>query len=347
MNSFFNRLFLSKYALHILFWLLQIFSDALGQITIYDNNKEIFFLNLFSLEGLQIFICCFNIFFLIPRLYQNNKKVWYWIIIVCLVVLYSYSITHIQHYFFSNYFSTSESLSKTIYHFTLNTCSIIRVLVITVFIAMAREWLLKTFLENEQKAERATTEIHFLRSQLNPHFLFNTLNNVYGLVLTQSPQAKEVILKLSDVMKYTLYESTQETVTLKEDLENVLNYISLEKLRQGNNASIETDIDYQSGEQLICPLLILPLVENAFKHGVNKSIRDGFFHLYLKADKRTILVKITNSKTESVVKANDEYTGIGLANLKRRLLLFYPGKHVFEIESSSKIYAVKLKLDLS
>lgn len=346
MNTFFKRIFLSRYALHTSFWILQIFSDALAQITIYDNDKSIFFLNLLSLYGLQVFICCLNVFFLIPRLYNTGRRALYFVVILLFVVVYSYSITHIQHLFFKNYFSTSESLSKAVYHFTLNSCSIIRVLVVTVFIALAREWLLKTFLENEQKTERAANEIHFLRSQLNPHFLFNTLNNIYGLVLTQSSQAREVILKLSDVMKYTLYESTQETVTLKEDLQNVLNYISLERLRQGNNASIETQIDYQAGDQLICPLLILPLVENAFKHGVNR-IRNSFLHFCLIANEKTITVKITNSKSETIAKKKNDHAGIGLNNLKRRLSLFYPGKHSFEIADESKTYTVRLTLQLS
>jgi two-component system, LytTR family, sensor kinase len=345
MNTFFKRLFLSRYALHAVFWTLQIFSEALAQLTIYENDKAIFFLNLLSYHSLQIFICCFNVFFLIPHLYRSGKRTLYWIVVVILVITYSYAVTQLQQYFFKNYFETSETLSKTLYHFTLNTFSIIRYLVVTVFIAFAREWLLKTFLENEQKTERAKSEINFLRSQLNPHFLFNTLNNIYGLVLKQSPLAKEVILKLSDIMKYTLYESTQEKITLKEDVENVLNYISLEKLRQGNNAVIETCIDYQSGDQLVCPLLILPLVENAFKHGVNNTIHGGFFRLSLKADKEKLVVDIVNSKTNKR-ETNAEHAGIGLYNLNRRLSLFYPGKYSLESHDQPEVHTVKLTVDL-
>ena len=173
-------------------------------VTIFDNDKAIFFQNLFSVFLLQVFVCSINVFVLVPRLYKPGKKLIYAFVIVLLIAGYSYTITQTQNYFFRNYFSTSETLSKDLYHFTMNALSITRHLLITFLIALAREWILKTFRESEQKTEQAKTEIHFLRSQLNPHFLFNTLNSIYGLVITQSPQAKEIILKLSDIMKYDL-----------------------------------------------------------------------------------------------------------------------------------------------
>ncbi len=347
MNYFFKRLLVSKYGLHIIFWSLQVLSNALSEITIYDNDKPVFFLNLLTLHALQITICCLNVFVLIPHVYKSGKQLIYWLMIIFMVVIYSYAITRLQHHLFGNYFSTSETLSKSLYHFTLNTFSIIRYLLITMLIALAREWLLKTFREKEQKAEQAKSEAHFLRSQLNPHFLFNTLNSIYALVLTQSSQAKEIILKLSDIMKYTLYESTQPVVTLKEDIGNIMNYIDLERLRQGNNASIETHISYGTGDQLICPLLFLPLVENAFKHGVNNKIHNAFFLFSLVSEENRIISEISNSKTDETAKINKNHTGIGLDNLQKRLALFYPGKHQLEINDSATTYTAKLTIDIS
>jgi LytS/YehU family sensor histidine kinase len=166
-------------------------------------------------------------------------------------------------------------------------------------------------------------------------------------VLTKSSRAKEIILKLSDIMKYTLYESNEETVSIKADIDNVLNYIELEKVRQGNNALIETKINYGSGDQLICPLLFLPLVENAFKHGVNDSLQDAFLYFSFEADANTVMAEISNSKTNAEVKNKKEHPGIGLYNLKRRLSIFYPGKHSIEISDEPKTYTVKLIIDIS
>lgn len=346
MGTFFKKLFISKYALHIIFWALQIFSNALAEITIFDNSPSIYFLNLLVVHAFQIIICSLNVFLLVPQLYKTGKRLGYWLSITGLVLLYSFSLTQIQHLYFKNYFSTSETLSKTFYHIALNGMSIIRYIIVTVLIALAREWLLKTFRDSEQKAEQATSEIRFLRSQLNPHFLLNTLNSIYGLVLSQSSKAKEIILKLSDIMKYTLYESNEERVLLKDDIENVVNYIDLEKMRQGNNAQIKTHVNYGDGNQLICPLLFLPVVENAFKHGLNSQIRNAFLDFSLEADKKYIRVAISNSKA-STEKNKAGHAGIGLHNLKRRLSLFYPGKHSIEIDDGRDTYSVKMEIHIA
>ncbi|MES2332650.1 MAG: histidine kinase [Bacteroidota bacterium] len=342
MKSVFQRVFLSRSALHILFWSLQIFSDAVSQMTIYENNKQVFFLNLLAVNGLQILLCCVNVFYLVPRLYKNGKKSAYWTLVTVLVIGYSLSISHVQQLLFKHYFSTSEVLSKEIYHFVLNSASIIRYLVVTVLIDLAREWLRTTFYENEQKAAKAASEIRFLRSQLNPHFLFNTLNNIYGLVLIQSPQAKDIILKLSDIMKYTLYEAEEDKVLLTKDIENVLNYIDLERVRQGNNASINVQIDYDGSDPLITPLLFLPLVENAFKHGVNSTMAGAFFRFSLSVKDQMVIAEIENSK--GIETEKETHAGIGLQNLRRRLELFYPGNHQLTISDQSGIFAVTLTL---
>ena len=142
----------------------------------------------------------------------------------------------------------------------------------------------------------------------------------------------------------TLYESSQEKITLKEDVDNVMNYIELEKLRQGNNAVIETDIHYGTGDQLIAPLLFLPLVENAFKHGVNNKIRDAFFRFSVTGEQGKVSAEVINSKSRAPLDADQEHAGIGLHNFRRRLELFYPGKHSLEIQETEGNYIARLTI---
>ena len=178
--------------------------------------------------------------------------------------------------------------------------------------------------------EKLRAEVNYLRAQINPHFLFNTLNNLYGLSLQQSPKTPELIIRLSRMMDYMLYEVEGTKVLLQRDLENLLNYIEMERIRQGNNALIYYDVEGEISNQLIEPLLFLPLVENAFKHGVNQIIEGAYLEVkvIIKEDHLSFTVK-NNYKAG---KDRDQvHQSLGLVNLRKRLELFYPGKHLLEI----------------
>lgn len=189
------------------------------------------------------------------------------------------------------------------------------------------------------------SELQFLRSQINPHFLFNNLNNLYSYALQESPKTPEIILEMSGVLRYMLYESKEQFVPLKKELEQLGNFIRLYKLQIEDRGEVHFDVDKIEGEYRIAPLILIVFIENAFKHSQSGQSSD------IEID---ISVKLNNSTLEFLCKNNYEpgfsldsvAKGIGLTNVKKRLELLYPKKHILQIEEADNSYKVYLKLEL-
>jgi len=199
--------------------------------------------------------------------------------------------------------------------------------------------------QNEKKVlENANlnAEINFLRSQINPHFLFNTLNGIYSLANEGSGQTKDSILKLSDLLRYVLYDSGDEKVPLSKDIQYVTNYIDLQRLRLSTKVFIDYQIEGNIRSFFIAPLLIIPFVENAFKHGISYS-HASTIHIHIKVFEKILTVYVENPLVEN----NSFAGGLGLKNVKRRLELLYPGRHTLGIEKKDHLNIVNLKIDLS
>ena len=190
------------------------------------------------------------------------------------------------------------------------------------------------------KAGKREAELSLLRSQINPHFFFNTLNNLYALTITKSEQAPEVILKLSDMMRYTIYEGEKEKVKLLDEITYLENYIELHKIRY--KKSVEISFNHSVDTSLtVAPLMFIILLENAFKHGIESLSENAFIHIDLYEDKKFICFDIENN-----FDPNDENdsNGIGLDNLKKRLSLLYKEKHEYTVDVTDNVYKTKLKL---
>jgi len=190
------------------------------------------------------------------------------------------------------------------------------------------------------KAEKSKTELSLLKSQINPHFFFNTLNNLYALTIKNSKQAPDVILKLSDMMRYTIYEGEKESVQIGDEIEYLNNYIELHKIRYKKTVDItfEHEIDTSLS---IAPLLYIILLENAFKHGIETLTENAFIHINLYEDIDYIYFKIENNFDPKEI---SKTKGIGLTNLKRRLALTYPKKHELDSFQENNTYKVTLKI---
>lgn len=190
------------------------------------------------------------------------------------------------------------------------------------------------------KAEKSKTELSLLRTQINPHFFFNTLNNLYALTIKNSKQAPEVILKLSDMMRYTIYEGEKETVQLADEIEYLNNYIELHKIRY--QKTVEITFNHTIDSSLtVSPLLFIILLENAFKHGIETLTENAFIHMNLYEDTDVIHFDIENNFDPNEV---NESNGIGLKNLKRRLSLLYNEKHELIVEKTNSTYKTTLKI---
>ena len=191
-------------------------------------------------------------------------------------------------------------------------------------------------------AERSQAELAMLKSQINPHFFFNTLNNLYGLVVEKSPQAPEVVLKLSDMMRYTIYEGKKETVRLSDEVNYLQSYIELHRLRYQKQVDIQFTKEIEK-DVMVAPLLFIILLENAFKHGVESLTEQAFIRLEVQADGFSVRFRIENNFDPEKPM---EKGGIGLENLKKRLEHHYPGKHELKVVQEPALYKVQLTLQL-
>jgi LytS/YehU family sensor histidine kinase len=193
------------------------------------------------------------------------------------------------------------------------------------------------------------SELRFLKSQINPHFLFNTLNNLYALTLKKSDKAPEIVLKLSEIMRYMLYECNERRVLLSREIQYINNYLDLERLRQPEGATITFDVEGSVSDQTVAPLLFVPFLENSFKHGLNHTVNGGgFVKLRLSAGPDTLLFTIENSKVDMFPgNQHSRSGGIGLVNVRQRLEMLYPGQHELSIENAPDRYIVSLRLGLN
>ncbi len=198
----------------------------------------------------------------------------------------------------------------------------------------------------ELEKEKAEAELKFLKAQLNPHFLFNVLNNLYSYVINQSPKAPDMILRLSEILDYVLYKSQKERVALKEEVDTIGNFIELEKIRYGDR--LQVDFETSGNLQVsVSPLLLLSVVENAFKHGASGDIDSPKIKVNINSNANYIMCKVWNTKSAYIGELNDEYKkGIGLKNIRKQLNLIYPSKHDCIVKDEEKSFDVSLKIKL-
>ncbi|MFD2284983.1 sensor histidine kinase [Pedobacter petrophilus] len=187
-------------------------------------------------------------------------------------------------------------------------------------------------------------EINFLKAQINPHFLFNTLNNIYRMVNKQDEQTGPMVLHLAGLMRYTLYESNDPEVLLSREIEFIRDYLELESIRYGDEVQIDLDIDKPENPLFIVPLIIFPFIENAFKHGPDASIESAWIKIKIKVLGNQLFFEVANSCTHSLPKT--KFGGLGIANIQKRLLIHYPNAHELIINNEPNQYTVTLKLQL-
>lgn len=221
------------------------------------------------------------------------------------------------------------------------------VIAIAVVIKLFKRWYGYQQAAQQLKQEKLEAELKFLKAQIHPHFLFNTLNNLYALTLKKSESAPDVVLRLSDLLNYMLYECNAKWVQLKQEVGLLENYIALEKIRYGSRLDIQFNLHGDVDSQMIAPMLILPFVENSFKHGVSEEINDAWVTIDLILEGSKMTLKVDNSKSN--LKSEDELdyrAGIGLTNVKRRLELLYNANHNLQTIETDDSYLIILKLNL-
>jgi hypothetical protein len=224
-----------------------------------------------------------------------------------------------------------------------NTAIFLLVMTIGTCITVVQRWLDTEQNRKETENEKLNTELSFLKSQVNPHFFFNTLNNIYSLAIVRSEKTAPAVMKLSSIMRYILSETDQNLAPLQNEVDFLHNYIDLQQVRLTDKVSIDFLIEGNTGELLIAPLIFIPFVENAFKYGVS-TIEQSNIIIHIKSNGTTIEFYSKNLIVQSVNNLM-ENTGIGINNVKRRLALLYPNKHQLTTEIVNGYYIVNLTIN--
>lgn len=193
----------------------------------------------------------------------------------------------------------------------------------------------------EAEKEKLTTELKFLKSQVNPHFLFNALNNIYSLSITKSEDTPESIMQLSEILRYMVYDSRENCVPIEDELKYIENFIQLMNLKDSKGLNVKLESDFQRKNMTVAPLLFIPFIENAFKHSKIENDKNGFINIRLETKDQNILFTINNSVPENSF-TKDHVGGIGIANTKKRLEILYPNLHHLKITEKDNQFQVSL-----
>lgn len=347
--NFIKRIDLKRTALHCLYWiffLLFFFSNK------SDNEDSYAFIVVYSCKILaQAAVAYGLIYWIIPETLNKKRYLlfiisalgWLYIVFALLIILKFYYLEPRFPTFFNDWLGHTMTVRErlTSGKLILREFSFITYPVIILgFISFNRKQQRLLKLEEEKRS----IELKVLKNQLNPHFLFNTLNNLYTLTLKKDDKAPEVIAKLSEILDFVLYRCNEDYVSVEKEITLIENYIALEKLRYDENRlDIVFTKDIQESNK-ISPLIVLTFIENAFKHGVINETEKATIRLNLESKKGQIIFSIENTKPQNEYAQISDKSKIGLENVRKQLDLLYPKKHQLEIEETKTSYKVKLCL---
>jgi hypothetical protein len=242
--------------------------------------------------------------------------------------------------------NTQRSPASTFYMALLaNYKGALTVAGIACCIKFCKEWYLKGLRNSQLQKENTEAQLQLLTAQVHPHFLFNTLNNIYSQTQTESPKGSAMIMGLSDLLRYILYEGNKPLVPLKQELLMIHEYINLEKIRYGNKLDVHVLIPDKTDQIYIAPLLLLPFIENCFKHGTSKILINPWINLTVEMKNNLLIMKLMNGKAHTPVSATTK-SGIGIANVRQRLELLYKDKYDLQIREEEEVYVVDLRVEL-
>lgn len=330
--------------IHILFWVLFTADNIITYPKEYLEKYGYFDIGVKQSTAYLVYVIYFyiNYFYVIPK-FLSKKKYKEFTIALILLIIFTYVLIFVQAEFLDLYFSTTthffirDRLEGLVYY-------IFQLFFYFLIAAGARfttDWFKGQKLREELLKIKQESELKILKYQINPHFLFNTLNNIFSLANRENSAVAVAILKLSDLMRYLVRDIQQDRVELGKEMLYIKNYVDIQKLRIPDPRNIELKSEIDANYYVIAPMLLVPFIENAFKHGdlsannhvvINLEVRNG----KLKFD---VINKINHSR-------KDSESGIGLTNVKRRLDLMYPERHRLEILADSNLYKINLELEL-
>lgn len=334
-----------KYALvHTAYWIfITGFFIYEKRYLIYKASMPYFVICVTARILLLILVAYLNLNYFLPK-YLLKKRYYQYFTAVILSILGYLFVQCLSDFYLYGYVIGPMRNSNWIETLSYNFFSTLWYLGLMLALKLSIDWYAQQRILQKITVEKLQAEVNFLRSQVNPHFLFNVLNNLYALTLKKSDLAPEVVLKFSEMMEYMLYDSDGSKVLLQKEIGYLNSYIELEKIRFGDHSDIVLNVSGDINGQELAPLLLLPLVENAMKHGVSRQTTRGWLHGKLHVTKSSVRLTVENSKPTA--QPGQGKGGIGLDNLRQRLELLYPAKYTLAIEDKGNSFSADLQIEL-
>lgn len=292
------------------------------------------------------------LYYFLPRYLSKNKN---WIGLSCLLLLFICAIAFLNYFTFvlAFYLDTRVGYFKTMPDMNFIIPRWIRpvlfnyptIVGFALAIKLLKSWYLKQKETAQAAREKINAELQLLKAQVHPHFLFNTLNNIYAFIINESPAAPELLKKLSALLHYIIYECNQPLVTLDKELKMIKDYTDLEKIRYGESFNMNLQIIGKATNKMICPLLLIPFLENSFKHGASQMLTHPWINLDIVIKEDLLHFDLSNSKP-SIAGENTMSGGLGLKNVKKRLAILYPATHSLTINEELMSFTISLKIPL-
>ena len=348
-TSILSKSSISRYqiGLHILFWTAYFIYESFIWGMVDGEYRQRLAFSLLELP-IKIAAAYVTLYYLINKLLLPRKYTLF--IIMLILSMFAFGITLRTMSYYAIYPSFyPEGLRLPVLYFPKILIGIFAIYSVVAIVAsyhLANHWYNHQLAAQQLEKEKLESELKLLKSQINPHFLFNTLNNLYVLALNQSKRTPETVHKLSELMSYMLYEINQHEVPLKKELYYIENYIALEKLSYESRLDISLNIYSELNSIMIAPMMILPFVENCFKHGVSKQLTHSWIRIDISFSDNILTIKVENSKNPKAATTMRAVSGIGLQNVRKRLSLIYPDRHQLDIHDEEESYLVILKLNI-
>ncbi len=349
-NNLLDRLLQNRWLTHAAFWLVVLCLAPVTSGEGIDNIGEAF---LYRGVGLPTKMAAtyFLAYYQIPKLFLKKKYVLFGLSFILSTFVFTV-IYRFNNIYIAETLGGSEHPKESIIEIITSKYTVLNYFLrayffgaIFIFIKMVKNRAAEKHQIELLQKEKTQAELNFLKAQIHPHFLFNTLNNLYALTLNKSDRAPEVVSKLSEMLDYMLYQCKEPRVLLSKEIELLQHYIDLEKLRYGNRLTITFEHELAHKQGQIAPLLLVSLVENAFKHGVSNAMGDAVINISLSMQDDQIHFRIFNTKETLVQKDEMQYKeGIGLKNVSRQLELIYPEQYTMEVVEEATSYEVTLTI---
>ena len=332
------------FLIHIALWSVYVLSEYAANVIHLRPNQEFIFwrATILSLPLLML-PTYFIVLVAIPR-YLKPNRIAIFVLVIMVVAMFIFA-GRLKWMELIEYLNHSTYISMPPTKVLKNVIRDYAVVALAVCIYIIGDWRRKQKLNEQLVKAKAETEIKLLKGQLHPHFLFNTLNNIYSLALKKSALTADSILKLTELLDYLVYWTNKDKVELSREVQLIENYLELEKLRYGDKLKLNVNLAISDKSVLVTPLILLPFVENCFKHGGAKRGEPFWIKMKLNVYDNKLVFTVENSK-KTVAKTINENNGIGLKNIQERLQLVYPHAHQFVINNNKEFFGVRLELTL-